>query len=473
MRMFRRRSGRSSSRSRTARIAGERRMLVAMAVDATGSGMYVPFSLVFFHHVTGLGFATVGLVLTAVGLVGLGALPLAGAAVDRYGAQRVQLFLYGVRGTGFLLYPFAHSLPAFAAVALATAFGDRAFPAVQQSLIGEVAQGADRDRLQASSRALRNGGLGAGSLLVSLVVGLAGDAGFTAAAWLNAASFALAAVLMRGVRVVRVVRVVRGVRGVRGVRAERRVSAADAAKPAAGYRQVFADRPFLGLTGVNFLNALGYSALSVLFPLYLTTWLRGPQAITGTAFTLNTVMCAAGGVVIAARVRARGARRTRSTALGSLLFAAAFAAQIVLGTFRPGSGIVLGGALMVIVVLYTLGELVHSPSAGALSVAAAPEALRGRYLAAYQLSWSLSAAVAPSLFTALMSVDGRLPWALLVGTSLAAALMVVRLERVLPVGAVQVAPAPAAPAPAPAPAAAPVVAERVATPAPAAATAAR
>ncbi|MGW2478346.1 hypothetical protein ACWCWQ_00715 [Streptomyces sp. NPDC001571] len=97
MRMFRRRSGRSSSRSRsrTARIAGERRMLVAMAVDATGSGMYVPFSLVFFHHVTGLGFATVGLVLTAVGLVGLGALPLAGAAVDRYGAQRVQLFLTG------------------------------------------------------------------------------------------------------------------------------------------------------------------------------------------------------------------------------------------------------------------------------------------------------------------------------------------------------------------------------------------
>ncbi|GAA4114925.1 MFS transporter [Streptomyces hundungensis] len=434
-------------------------MLVAMAVDATGSGMYVPFSLVFFHHVTGLGFATVGLVLTAVGLVGLGALPLAGAAVDRYGAQRVQLFLYGVRGTGFLLYPFAHSLPAFAAVALATAFGDRAFPAVQQSLIGEVAQGADRDRLQASSRALRNGGLGAGSLLASLVVGLAGDAGFTAAAWLNAASFALAAVLMRGVRVVRVVR------GVRGVRAERRVSAADAAKPAAGYRQVFADRPFLGLAGVNFLNALGYSALSVLFPLYLTTWLRGPQAITGSAFTLNTVMCAAGGVVIAARVRAHGARRTRSTALGSLLFAAAFAAQIVLGTFRPGSGIVLGGALMVIVVLYTLGELVHSPSAGALSVAAAPEALRGRYLAAYQLSWSLSAAVAPSLFTALMSVDGRLPWALLVGTSLAAALMVVRLERVLPAGAVQVVQV--------APAAAPVVAERVATPTPAAATAAR
>ncbi|MCX5382406.1 MFS transporter [Streptomyces sp. NBC_00083] len=419
------------SRTRTPRIAGERRMLVAMAVDATGSGMYVPFSLVFFHHVTGLPFATVGLVLTVVGLLGLGALPLAGSAVDRYGARRVQLLLYGVRGTGFLLYPFAHSLPAFAAVALATAFGDRAFPAVQQSLLGEVAQGADRDRLQASSRALRNGGLGAGSLLASLVVGFGGNAGFTAAAWLNAGSFALAAFLMSGVRPQRRAAVAPGAEAsdVRGA----------AARRPAGYRQVFADRPFLGLTAVNFLNALGYSALSVLFPLYITTWLRGPQALTGTAFTLNTVMCAAGGVVVGARIRSRGARRTRSAALGSLLFAAAFAAQIVLGTFRPGSGIVLGGALLIIVVLYTLGELVHSPAAGALSVAAAPEALRGRYLAAYQLSWSLAAAVAPSLFTALMAVDGRMPWAVLVLTSLVAAGVVVRLERGLPGGAVRVA----------------------------------
>ncbi|WP_328312791.1 MFS transporter [Streptomyces sp. NBC_00442] len=428
------------SRARTPRIAGERRMLVAMAVDATGSGMYVPFSLVFFHHVTGLPFATVGLVLTVVGLLGLGALPLAGAAVDRYGARRVQLLLYGVRGTGFLLYPFAHSLPAFAAVALATAFGDRAFPAVQQSLVGEVAQGADRDRLQASSRALRNGGLGAGSLLASLVVGFGGDAGFTAAAWLNAASFALAACLMRGVRPERRGTVTPTASGASG----EGLRGAGATRPA-GYRQVFADRPFLGLTAVNFLNALGYSALSVLFPLYITTWLRGPQALTGTAFTLNTVMCAAGGVVVGARVRSRGARRTRSAALGSLLFAAAFAAQIVLGTFRPGSGIVLGGALLIIVVLYTLGELVHSPSAGALSVAAAPDALRGRYLAAYQLSWSLAAAVAPSLFTGLMAVDGRMPWVVLVVTSMVAAGGLVRLERRLPRRAVHV-PTPALPA---------------------------
>ncbi|CAG6393228.1 MFS transporter [Streptomyces cocklensis] len=408
----------------TTRLPGEKAMLGAMAVDSVGSGMYVPFSLVFFHHITGLSFAVVGAVLTAVGLVGMAALPLAGAAVDRYGARRVQLLLYGVRGAGFALYPFATALPAFAAVALGTAFGDRAFPAVQQSWIGEVATGADRDRLQAAGRALRNGGLGAGALLASLVVTLAGDRGFIAAAWLNAASFAVAWLLMRRVQ------------------APARPAAQAAPKAAgAGYRVVFADRPFLGLTSANFLVALGYSALSVLFPLLIAGSLHGPQSLTGAAFTVNTVLCAVGGVHIARLSRRGGARRTRSAALGAVLFASAFAGLAVLATVRPQAGWVSVGLLLALVTLYTVAETVHNPAASSLAVAAAPEALRGRYMAAYQLSWSLASILAPSLFTALTAAGAALPWLLLVGTSLGAAGLLLRLERVLPAEAVNL-PAP-------------------------------
>lgn len=405
------------------RIPGERAMLGAMAVDAVGSGMYIPFNLVFFHHITGLSFAVVGAVLTVVGLIGMAALPLAGTAVDRYGARRVQLVLYVVRGTGFALYPFATALPAFAAVALGTAFGDRAFPAVQQARIGEVALGVDRDRLQASSRALRNGGLGAGALLASLVITLAGDRGFTAAAWLNAASFAVAFVLMRRVRTVR-----------------GGAPQTAATRPAAGYRVVFADRPFLALTGINFLTALGYSALSVLFPLFIAGTLHGPQSLTGAAFTVNTVLCSIGGVAIAARARRTGARRTRSAALGALLFAAAFAGLALLGALRPQNGWLVAGALFALVALYTTGEMVHSPASGSLAVAAAPEPLRGRYMAAYQLSWSLAATLAPSLFTALFSAGPDLPWLLLTVLALTAAAALLRLEAHLPASVVHLVP---------------------------------
>lgn len=412
---------RTTAPTSTTRLPGEKAMLGAMAVDAVGSGMYVPFSLVFFHHITGLSFAVVGAVLTVVGLIGMAALPLAGTAVDRYGARRVQLLLYAVRGTGFALYPLATALPAFAAVALGTAFGDRAFPAVQQSWIGEVAAGSDRDRLQAASRALRNGGLGAGALLASLVVTLAGDRGFIAAAWLNAASFGVAWLLMRRVH----------------APARPAAVAPPVAKSGgAGYRTVFADRPFLALTGANFLTALGYSALAVLFPLFIAGSLHGAQSLTGAAFTVNTVLCALGGVHVARLTRRGGTRRTRAAALGAVLFAAAFAGLALLATVRPHAGWAAAGLLLALVTLYTAAETVHNPAASSLAVAAAPEALRGRYMAAYQLSWSLASILAPSLFTALTAADARLPWLLLTATALTAAGLLLRLERVLPAEAV-------------------------------------
>ncbi|MGW2743853.1 MFS transporter [Streptomyces sp. NPDC001450] len=406
------------------RIPGEWALPVAAAVNGVGTGMYVPFTLVFFHCVTGLSFTVVGAVLTVTGLVGIGALPLAGTAVDRYGAKRVQYLLYGVRVVGFALFPFAHSLAAFAAVALLTAAADRAFPAAQQSLIGEVARGAGRDRLQASTRALQNAGNGAGSLLATLVIAFAGSTGYTYAAWGNALSFALAALLLRPLRPVRAAD-------------EAPAPAALPRRAGAGYRLVLADRPFLVVTGANFLNALSYSALSVLFPLFVVEWLHGPAVFTGAAFTINTVLCAVAGVFVGARVRRAGARRTRAAALGGALFAAAFAAQIVLGTLRPSSGTVLGVALVAVVVVYTLGELIHSPAAQVLAVAAAPEAVRGRYMAAYQMSWSLAKAVAPSLFTSLLALDGRAPWAVLVLTSAVAAALLIRVERRLPAEAVR------------------------------------
>jgi hypothetical protein len=75
------------------------------------------------------------------------------------------------------------------------------------------------------------------------------------------------------------------------------------------------------------------------------------------------------------------------------------------------------------------------------------------------MSWSLAKAVAPSLFTALLALDGRAPWAVLIATSAVAAALLIRTEPRLPAEAVRPLPAtvarggaPGAPAPAPAPA---------------------
>lgn len=402
----------------------ERALIAGMLVDAIGSGMYVPFSLIFFQRVTGLSLAVIGAVLTVAGFVGMAALPAAGAIVDRFGAQRTRQAVYLLRGVGFLAYPLGTSLGAFAAIATVSAAGERVFPAIQQALIGEVAKGEQRDRLMALTRSVRNGGMGAGGLLAAAVIAVAGDTGFVLAAWLNGASFFVAALLAARLKTIQQSNVVR---------------------EKASYRSVLRDRPFAALTGANFLIALGYAALTMLLPTYVVSQFGLSVSMAGPLFAVNTALCAFAGVPLG-RFTRRFARRTRAAAVGSMLFAAAFVGYAMLPSL-PRQALTVG--LFLLLGLYTAGELVHSPSAGALSVSAAPEIARGRYLATYQLSWALSSTVAPGLFTALLAIDGRLPWLALAVSSTLGAAVLVGLERKLPADAVHPVP-PTAPAVAPA-----------------------
>ncbi|MFF5505200.1 MFS transporter [Streptomyces roseolus] len=400
-------------KSKDGRVPGERSLIAGMLVDAVGTGMYVPFSLVFFQRLTGLPLSTIGAVLTVAGLLAMGSMPVGGWAVDRFGARPVRLFLYLIRGLGFLAFPLGTTLPVFALVATLTAAGAQAFPATQQALIGELAQGEHRDRLMALARSINNAGLGVGGLLAAGLVQLGGDRGFLAVAWLNATTFFVAAFFALRIR-------------------SPRPSRPQAGRQRSGYRAVLRDRPYAGLTLANFLIALGYSALSVLLPVYAVNQFDLPASVAGPLFAVNTALCAFAGVPVG-RLGRRFARRTRVAAVGALVFATSFLGYALLGGM-PRQGVMVG--LVGLLILYTIGELVHSPSAGALSVSAAPAEARGRYLATYQLSWALSQTLAPSLFTGFLVVDGRLPWLVLAGSSTAGAIMLLALERRLPAVAV-------------------------------------
>jgi MFS family permease len=397
---------------------GERALVAGIAIDATGSGMYVPFNLIFFKYVTGLPLAQIGLVLTVTSLVAMVALPLGGAAVDRFGALKVLIALYLLRAIGFALYPLAHSLALFALLALVTAVGTRTAPSTLQARFSELLGGTDRDRMQALSRSLGNAGLGSGTLIASLLLAAAGNSGYVIAAWLNAGSFVVAAVLATRTP------------------ASPLVEHSPVARKKSGYRLVVKDRPFLTLTLANLLMAIGYTSLTVLLPLFAIGWLHVPQGIIGSAFVVNTVLCAVLGVPVAAFARRRFRRRNWMAAAGAGLFVVAFMGQIVLGTVRPKNTVVIMAVLLTCVVVATFGELVHSPASSTLAQAAAPPALRGRYLAAYQSSWALANALTPSLFTALVVVDGRLPWLVITATALAGGTMLWFIDRKLPDDAV-------------------------------------
>ncbi|MCZ7417285.1 MFS transporter [Streptomyces sp. WMMC897] len=148
----------------------------------------------------------------------------------------------------------------------------------------------------------------------------------------------------------------------------------------------------------NFLVAFGYTAQAIALPVYLTRDVGLPGALAGLVFAVNTALVAGLGVPVA-RLTLRG-RRTRTAALGAAGFAASFAAFAVLPRFVGGPDAVV--AVLAVAVLYTAAELVHSAPTQSLSVQAAPDHLRGRYLSAYQLSWSLCRTIAPLLLGLLL-----------------------------------------------------------------------
>jgi MFS family permease len=390
--------------------------MLAIVVDSLGSGMYLPLSLLYFHHVTGLPIAQVGVIMSGAALLSLLSNPIAGVLVDRYGARRVVIGGYLVRATGFFLYPLVDSpVPMFLAVAL-VALGDGSFPPSMQSFVAELVQGADRDKLLGAQRSLRNAGLGAGGLVAGAALGLGSDSAYHVIVVASGIAFVGAATLVRTIPAAR-------------------TSAGTAARVPVrgGYRLVLHNRPFLALTLVNVPTAFGYMVLAVSLPVYLTQELGASNSLVGVLYAVNTVGIALLQIPVTRRLVRY--RRTRAVALGAGVFSLSFLAFAVLGLLAGGS-ILLAG-VFVATALFTLGELLHGATASALVASAAPEATRGRHLAVYQLSWAVPTALAPAVLTALITLSPTGMWLVLAAGVACSAVAMLRLESRLPAEAVR------------------------------------
>ncbi|WP_198667147.1 MFS transporter, partial [Glycomyces dulcitolivorans] len=181
--------------------SARRRFIAASFVDSLGQGVYVPLTMLFVHALTGQSLTAIGTGLTLAGLGALASMPVIGSLIDRFGGKRVYAGALALRAIGFALYPLAHSYTAFLAVALVVAVAMWAASPSQQSLIGDLAEGEERDRLLAWDRSLRNGGMGFGSLAAAGMLALGGasgdaGAGFLAAAAVLAAACAAAALVV-------------------------------------------------------------------------------------------------------------------------------------------------------------------------------------------------------------------------------------------------------------------------------------
>jgi Na+/melibiose symporter-like transporter len=262
----------------------------------------------------------------------------------------------------------------------------------QPTLIGEFAASGSRDRWFGLTVALRAAGLGLGGLLAGLAVSSLGIVGYHALTVGNAVSFALATLLIASLRT-----------------PKRTVIASSFVEEGRkGFRAVLADRPYCWIVASNLVFGIARTMILVGFPVYAIQVLGAPAWLTGVLYAVYTALLAVAQTSLVRRLERH--RRTRALMLGALLWMGSFV-FLAAAPLLPRQAIV--AYLSGVTVLYTVAVMVHAGVIDALVVEAAHDTLRGRYVAAFNLSWAVANALAPGLFTVMLAWYTGLPWIVL------------------------------------------------------------
>ncbi len=371
-----------------------RRFLLSVAVGRFGTGLTLPFTLILLHEVRGIPLPTVGLLLTVPGVVGLAAVPVSGALVDRLGPARVLRVSLALQAVGAALLSVATE-PSTAMVALLlTGLGlGPSFPASNALLTGLVTRPEQVSRAFGMHFTILNAAIGVGSLVAAAVADIDRAATFTGLFAVAAAS-----------QLVQMCLVPSG--------PPRPPHDVDAAAPS--YREVWADRVYRLMLVSTLLTAMtGYASLDAGLPAFARVVGDVPPSTIALAFTVNTVLIVSLQLPV---VRATlHWRRTRSLVLASLIWAFAWA---LLGAVPAVWSVLVFSAL------FGLGEVFQAPALQPLVNSLAPERLRGRYNALFGMMFSVAFIVSPAL-SGLLIGNGLGSWwigGLVVGSLASAAL---------------------------------------------------
>ncbi|UQU65450.1 MFS transporter [Couchioplanes caeruleus] len=150
-----------------------------------------------------------------------------------------------------------------------------------------------------------------------------------------------------------------------------------------GLGTVFRDRVFVSFLALNFVIVLVIMQHMSTLPIAMTADGLSP-ATFGWVIAVNGLMIVAGQLFVPKLIDGRN--RSRVLALAILIMGVGFGLNAFAGS---------AAFYAVTVVIWTLGEMLQSPSNSALVAELSPSQLRGRYQGVNSLSWSAGSALAP------------------------------------------------------------------------------
>lgn len=417
-------------------------VLAADLLSSVGSGMTLPFLVVYLHAVRGLSLPVAGALVAVVALASFAGNPLGGALTDRAGPRlALTAGLVIAAGGALALAGVGDAGSAAVAAALSGLGVSVVWPALDALLAGLTPADA-RSAVFGVRYATMNLGLGCGALVAATLVREAQASSYVLLYRLDAASFLVAIPLLA---------LTWSRRERHETRAAERAAAGPTAdapgeptadapgEPTAGAGR--ATGPLAVLRGDRALRRLwvltallvltGYAQFNAALPLFATrlTGLRVQQL--GFVFAVNAATVVAVQLV-AVRLLA-GRRRTTGIVAAALTWAASWAVVLLAW---PVGALAPVGALVVLAVagaLFAVGETLLAPAVPAIVNDLATDDRRGGYNAASALAYTTGFTLGPLVAGAAFDVrlGAGLPVVLAVALGLAA-LLAVRLRRLLP-----------------------------------------
>src|SRR5580700_1461429 len=240
----------------------------AFFIDAVGTGMFLPFSLLFFQATTPLPLARIGLGLSVAALVRIPVTIVAGPLIDRFG-QRV-------------------------AAAVLVQIGNSIFWVAYAPLIFAIAAKGEREHWFALATALRTAGLAAGGVVAGAAVTVGGHGGYIDVAAANGASFILAAFLSARVRT--------------GTATPRQGAEAAAGSGPSSRKPMLHDHAFLGFVAINVGITFLALAIPLALPVFVVDILHLPKWAPGVALALNATLVAVSAPIVMSAISGRRRR---------------------------------------------------------------------------------------------------------------------------------------------------------------------
>jgi MFS family permease len=337
-------------------------------VSSIGMSLVWPFMTIYVRDKLGVALTVVGLVLAANSGAGLVSQIVGGPLVDRFGRKIAMAFSLGARSVIMLGLGLASDLPSFACLIVLSGFVGSLFNPALNSMVADMVEPGRRIEAYGLMRIVSNLGIAIGPAIGGFIATRSYLVSFLAAAAASAIYFLIILFFTTETRP--------------EVSVDRNASA----EVSGGYGRLLRDFRFLAFCLTLAVMGIAYAQMMTILPVYI----KEQYGIVESQFGLIMATNAAMVVVFQYPVT----KLLKRVPLGSALAVGALFVALGLGTVAISSAFTMFLLSMIIV---TIGELIFAPSSTAFAADVAPEAMRGRYMGVYGMSYGLTFGLAPAV----------------------------------------------------------------------------